>query len=199
MRHLSLISVLASSLLAFGCANDTTVFGDGAGGNSGTTTTSSSSSSGGNSGGNSGTTTTTGPGGAGGQGGACGFEQASAGTLCVRGEADPNGGEQLQAGGRVSFEIIPAGCWSSSCTIVHQASCEISRQEMGVLDLSADFCFEVTSTQPCTDDCGGGDTAHCGVMSLEAGSYEARIGDLNVAFDVPSKLPNGGSCAGVLD
>ena len=68
-----------------------------------------------------------------------------------------------------------------------------------MLDVSANFCFEVDSTQPCTDDCGGGGEARCGVMSLGAGSYQARLGDIAVNFTVPMKIPHGGECAGVLD
>jgi hypothetical protein len=138
-----------------------------------------------------------GAGGAGGAGGAS-CASAEAGRLCVRGVPDPEiGREVLSADGPVTFQVFPKGCYSSSCTIVREASCEASPATGGAFELTAAFCLESTEgPQGCTADCNGGGVASCERAPAAAGQYRAKLGALEVTFDVPSALPVGGACDG---
>jgi hypothetical protein len=104
--------------------------------------------------------------------------------LCVRGQPDPSGSEHLSPDTPVRFELTPAGCWSSSCTRVHEASCALVAQEGPQLFLDGAFCLEDISAQQgaCDPDCGGGGTASCDVGVLPDGGYSASLGALTVAL-----------------
>ena len=65
-------------------------------------------------------------------------------------------------------------------------------------DVKANFCVADTSKpgQACTADCG---TAHADCsfgQPLAAGEHQVKLGTIVVGFQVPSKLPLGGLCAG---
>jgi hypothetical protein len=145
----------------------------------------------------------TGDGGSGGTGGGpmCDMEPFG-NTLCVRGESNGTSlGETLRAGGPVTFEVYPEGCFSSSCTETIVAECSVDGGALGALAISAKFCLNDTSEQPggCTADCGGAETASCGLNAIEAGKYTASPGDLQLDFTVPSTLPFGGECISRVD
>ncbi len=145
-------------------------------------------------GGTGGAGATGGAGGAGGAGGTCtNFE---VGRVCVRGEIDAqNNQEVLTTNGVVRFQLVPKGCFSSSCTIIHEASCTVTPTGPGGFDLSGTFCLGSTSGA-CTPDCSGGGFANCEANAVAAGTYAASINGLMLSFDVPSSLPLGGVCVG---
>jgi hypothetical protein len=149
-----------------------------------------SGGSGGNGSGGSG-----GNGSGGGGGGGC--ANAEVGRLCVRGTVDSQTNQEvLTAGGPVMFQVMPKGCYSSSCTIVKEASCVAPAPSGGAFELTAAFCLEGTMDQGCTPDCSGGGFASCEQASVPAGQYTATLANLMVTFDVPSVLPAGGMCVG---
>ena len=117
--------------------------------------------------------------------------------LCVRGEQGPSG-EQLVPDRPVRFELRPAGCYSSSCTQVVDASCSVMRAGPE-LAVSTNFCLDIESdpTVPCNDDCGGGGLAACSSEALPAGGYSVTAGAFTVLFTLPMSLPAGGLCADV--
>lgn len=126
-------------------------------------------------------------------GGEC--SPAPVGRLCVRGEPT-SGGEALTAGGTVTFQVFPKGCFSSSCTEKVQTSCA-AMPSGTAFDVTGTFCLRGNSGGgACTADCNGGGFANCAQMGVAAGSYEARLGSLKVSFTVPSTLAFGGSCEG---
>jgi hypothetical protein len=141
-----------------------------------------------------------GEGGSGGVGGAgWNCENVPVAQLCVRGEIDAaNNQEVLKEGGVVRFQLTPKGCFSSSCTVVHEASCTIMAVAPGAFELTGTFCLEDTASQQqgCTPDCGGGGYASCEQSGIAAGSYTASINGLQVSFDVPQTMPFGGICVG---
>jgi hypothetical protein len=140
-----------------------------------------------------------GAGGGGGNGGSGGAncKEAPIGKLCVRGEIDPQSNQEvLTAGGKVLFQLYPKGCFSSSCTIIHEASCLVVAGTS--FSITGSFCLEGTSAMNmgCTPDCSGGGFASCEDPSVDAGMYTASIDGLSVSFEVPSSLPFGGVCSG---
>ena len=122
-------------------------------------------------------------------------EPVEAAELCVRGAVTADG-EMLEAGDSLKITVRSAGCLSSSCSKVIEASCTIGS---GVnFDAQANFCVADTSKSggACTDDCG---TAHADCsfgQPLMAGNHQVKLGSIAVGFQVPSKLPRGGLCAG---
>jgi hypothetical protein len=122
-------------------------------------------------------------------------EPVDAAALCVRGTPTTDG-ELIEAGDQLQITVRSAGCLSSSCSKVIEASCTIGS---GVdFEAKANFCVADTSgsAQACTDDCG---TAHADCsfgQALTAGYHQVKLGAMAVGFQVPSKLPLGGLCAG---
>jgi hypothetical protein len=117
------------------------------------------------------------------------------GRLCVRGTPTTDG-EVLTVGDVLTVTVQSKGCFSSSCSKVHTAECSIS--EGDGFDVAASFCVADTGApgQPCTADCGNVH-ADCSVgEGLSAGEHQVRLGSAVVGFQVPTKLPLGGLCAG---
>jgi hypothetical protein len=97
----------------------------------------------------------------------------------------------------VRFQLVPEGCFSSSCTKIHEASCMVMPAAPGGFELTGTFCLEnLEGQQGCTPDCSGGGFATCEVSGVAAGTYTASINGLMLSFEVPSSLPLGGMCAG---
>jgi len=121
-------------------------------------------------------------------------QPTEAAELCVRGTKTSDG-ELIAVGDSLQVTARSAGCLSSSCSQVVEASCTIESNV--AFDVKADFCVANTA-QPgkaCTDDCG---TAHADCsfgQPLTAGEHQVRLGSITVGFQVPSKLPAGGLCA----
>ncbi|HEX2877286.1 MAG TPA: hypothetical protein VHP33_38820 [Polyangiaceae bacterium] len=120
-------------------------------------------------------------------------EPVAAAELCVRGKATADN-EVIEAGDPLQITVRSAGCLSSSCSKVIEASCTLGS---GVtFEAKANFCVADTSSsgKACTDDCG---TAHadCFGQALTAGEHQVKLGSIAVGFQVPSKLPLGGLCA----
>ncbi|MBK9261199.1 MAG: hypothetical protein IPM54_15515 [Polyangiaceae bacterium] len=135
-----------------------------------------------------------GSGGTGGSGGGS-CMNVEVGQVCVRGEVQ-NNQEVLTAGGVVKFQVTPKGCFSSSCTVVHEASCTVMPSALGFA-LTGTFCLgSAGGGQGCTPDCSGGGFANCEASGVAAGMYTASVNGVMVSFEVPSSLPLGGVCAG---
>jgi len=122
-------------------------------------------------------------------------EHFDAAELCLRGTTTSDG-ELIAAGDPLKVTVRSSGCLSSSCSKVVEASCEISTS--ADFDVKANFCVADTSKpgQACTADCG---TAHADCsfgQPLAAGEHQVKLGTIVVGFQVPSKLPLGGLCAG---
>ncbi len=101
-------------------------------------------------------------------------EAAPPGVLCAEGGAD----------GRVAVQVMPQGCFSSSCTRRVDVFCRVTPAGAD-LDVDATFCLAPIEDAPgCTPDCSGGGFARC-LADLEPGTYTARLGDLEVTFDHP--------------
>ncbi len=148
-----------------------------------------------NSGGAAGSGGFAGQGGAGGDNGVC--SNAPIGRFCVRGAIDAaTNQEVLSADGPVQFQVFPKGCFSSSCTKIHEASCTAMEATDNVVQVNGTFCLEDVAAPACTADCNGGGFADCAVSTLAAGTYTATLGALQITFDVPSNLPLGGVCVG---
>lgn len=117
------------------------------------------------------------------------------GVLCVRGTPTEDG-ETLEVGDVLSVSVQSKGCFSSSCTKVQTAECGITEGE--AFEVEASFCVANTA-QPgegCTADCGSV-AAKCSFgQGLSAGEHQVRLGSVVVGFQVPTKLPFGGLCAG---
>lgn len=107
-------------------------------------------------------------------------------------------GEELTADTPVRIELRPQGCYSSSCTMVHEASCQLVSQMGDALVVDGAFCVEDTSSRMpgCTADCGGAGVASCEIGTLAEGGYSVSYGELSVLFTVPMTLPFGGECVG---
>lgn len=178
-----LFGTVAVMLVGVACGGTAVGFPDGSGGaGAGTVATTTTSSGSGVAGGSSGPT--------------CDF-QPEAGVLCVRGEPSANG-ETLRAGGPVTFEVFPEGCFSSSCTDTITADCSVVGEAVGELVVSSEFCLHDTSANSggCTEDCGGAGVARCDVPAIREGRYTVTLGDIELMFNVPSELPSSGLCAG---
>lgn len=100
------------------------------------------------------------------------------GQLCVREASD----------GVATFQVTPAGCLSSSCTIRHTTTCGVRSVEGNVIDLDALFCLEGTGDLICTSDCNGGGFADCSTEELSDGFYIARLGELQVEFEMGAEF-----------
>ncbi len=119
-----------------------------------------------------------------------GFDQAPA-RLCVRGE--PEGGMERLEAGRVTLEVWPRGCHSSSCTRRLDIACGVDE----ALAVEARFCIaDVPGAEACTDDCGGAGTATCYAPAVPEGRHTFTLGERSVTVDVPSMIPRGGACEG---
>jgi len=123
-------------------------------------------------------------------------ESYEAAELCVRGKASGDG-EVIAAGDPLQVTVRSSGCLSSSCSKVVEASCTIASS--ADFDVKANFCVANTAkpNQGCTADCG---TAHADCsfgQPLTAGEHQVKLGSIAVGFQVPSKLPIGGLCAGI--
>jgi hypothetical protein len=111
-------------------------------------------------------------------------QEAVVGELCVVGP--------LAVGQPARFTVRPQGCFSSSCTVIHQAGCAVE-DDGPTLRLDALFCLQPsTLPTPCTADCNGGGVAQCSSGALAAGAYTAQLGSLLLHFEVPGE----GACVG---
>ena len=122
-------------------------------------------------------------------------KQYDAGELCVRGT--PSGdGELLAVGDSLQVTVRSSGCFSSSCSKTVQASCAIGSG--AGFEVKANFCIADTSASGggCTADCGSAHADCSFGQPLAAGEHQVKLGTLAVGFQVPSKLPLGGLCAG---
>lgn len=121
-------------------------------------------------------------------------DAAPPGKLCVRGTPTSEG-EVLTGGEPLKVQVHPKGCFSSSCTTIHEASCTATGA--GSINVDALFCLSPTDDTVCTPDCSGGGFADCATAaSLPDGVYTVTMGDLSVTVTVPDTLPFGGLCAG---
>lgn len=119
---------------------------------------------------------------------------AAVGRICLEPIAPAT---SLQPGAPFAVVVWPKGCFSSSCTKVVAAACDVSLPANGVLHIGAAFCLQETSGpgQACTDDCGGGGSATCQAPGLaSAGAKKAEVGGWTIKFSVPS-APGQAICA----
>ena len=175
---------LAAMLVGLACGGTAVGFPDDGAGGAGDFTSSTTSSVQSSSGGSS-------------SGPTCDIEPA-AGVLCVRGESSASG-ETLRAGGPITFEVFPEGCFSSSCTETITADCSVVGEAVGELEVYAAFCLHDTSANAggCTEDCGGAGVARCDLEAIREGRYTVTLGDIQLSFSVPGELPSSGLCSGV--
>lgn len=126
-----------------------------------------------------------------------GCQKVDAAMLCVRGKPGPNGEETIAEGDPVQIQVFPSGCWSSSCTQVTEAVCQIQPGDFTTF-VAASFCLKDTSTQGggCTADCNGGSFASCEAGQWWNGTWPVAMNGLQLEVTVPSTLPPGGKCAG---
>lgn len=111
---------------------------------------------------------------------------AEIGKLCLQ---PKDGATTLEVGKPFDVVVMPKGCFSSSCTKVHEKSCTAAIDEAGALVIGAQVCLENTGGPgvPCTADCSGAGQTSCAAPALAAGSYQATLGGLKLSFEVPSK------------
>ena len=112
--------------------------------------------------------------------------------LCIKGELTSEG-DALKEGDMARFQLFPAGCWSASKTIVHEATCKLS----GGPDWIADglFCLEDLCDEECSPtDCNGIDAVECTTPPLAEGTYTVTAGTITMTFSVPGSLGFGGTC-----
>jgi len=129
-------------------------------------------------------------------GGAC--TQQMPAKICVRGPMTTSSGEPIKVGDKVTVQVQPRGCFSSSCTVVHTATCTVMNQMMQHV-VEAHFCLSstVSAGVGCTADCSGGGIASCSPNGgLAQGQHTFTLGSLSVTFSVPGVLPIGGECIG---
>ncbi len=107
-----------------------------------------------------------------------GGQPVDVGSLCVG---------AVQAGQPAHFTVTPKGCFSSSCTQVAHAGCAVQRNNGGNLQLDALVCLQTNTQGPCTPDCSGGGLARCDSGALAPGFYTARLGGLELPFNVPTE------------
>lgn len=115
-------------------------------------------------------------------------------SVCLRGTSDA---ARLEAGQAVEFVVYPLGCFSTDCTIIHEAVCDVSDAGSGALELSAVFQIEARGDRLCGPDCSGAGFATCSSTApLAAGDYTATLGNHSLEFSVPGTVPDGGLCSG---
>lgn len=116
------------------------------------------------------------------------------GMMCVQGPSDHyDFSSTLTADAPVIFKLYPKGCYSSSCTIVYDASCSVTRES--ILKVKGNFSLgNLSGMNSCTADCNGGGVAMCSAGLLTPGDYTAIAGDLELFFTIPSKGPR--QCVG---
>lgn len=122
-------------------------------------------------------------------------QKYEANHLCVRGTATADG-EVLAVGDILNVTVQSSACLSSSCDKVQAAECAITERDG--FDVDASFCVATTVApgQGCTDDCGRARAGCSFGQGLTAGEHQVRLGSIVVGFQVPTKLPRGGLCAG---
>lgn len=122
--------------------------------------------------------------------------KAELGQLCVRGTFTAGNVEKLDVGQPIKIQTKPKGCYSSSCTEIHTATCSATLDTFAT-DVTALFCLENIPDPACTADCSGGGFANCETpMITTMGTYTVTMGDLMLTVRIPSELPLGGSCVG---
>ncbi len=123
-------------------------------------------------------------------------QPAEIGKLCVRGKAGTSG-ELIAVGEPIQLQLTPKGCFSSSCTEVFEASCNVAATAGGY-DVTGKFCLGSQGGPgvSCTADCGGGSFASCVTPAASGGAATFSAAGLSVTVEVPSTLPFGGACAG---
>jgi hypothetical protein len=120
-------------------------------------------------------------------------------SMCVVG-VPIDSGDALVAGMPLTLAFQPAGCFSSSCTKVVSASCDMKR-DGNDFNATADMCLTQASDPNvgCTDDCGGGGQLTCeSEYLLTEGTHTVRYAggsNLSVTFTVPSVVNDGSLCA----
>jgi hypothetical protein len=125
------------------------------------------------------------------------------GSMCVVG-VPIDSGDALLAGMPLTVAFRPAGCFSSSCTKVVSAACDVKRDGNDFY-ASADMCLTQVSdpTVGCTDDCGGGGQLTCeSEYLLTEGTHTVRYAGGTgqaVKFTVPSVVNDGSLCTAVLN
>lgn len=124
-------------------------------------------------------------------------EPAEPGQLCLkRNDGEPRA--SLEVGQKLSIEVQPKGCFSSSCTKVEVASCSLE-EKGGNFVASAEFCMADTSVEGggCTADCGLGMQADCqSEITLTKGKHTVTLGELSLSFEVPGVIPEDALCVG---
>jgi hypothetical protein len=93
--------------------------------------------------------------------------------------------------------IIPAGCYSSSCTQVFDARCSV----LGTgndREVITHFCLseDTSGAVGCTADCSGGGDATCTVSGLGSGEHTVQVDGLTLEFSIPTTVPPEGICTG---
>ena len=129
----------------------------------------------------------------------CSVGKTEAGQVCIVGGSG-DGPHDLGAGEPISVRVFPKGCFSSSCTLRYRNLCQVSQDEAGLV-AEASFCLrDIGGDDACTADCAGGGFADCVLAKgLPDGNYSLRLGDLEVAFSVPSQVPSEGICSAADD
>jgi hypothetical protein len=116
------------------------------------------------------------------------------GRFCVIAEHDG----AVAIGDALKVRITPAGCHSSSCISVRDASCEIATLPSGDFDVRGEFCLSSSQGRNgCTADCSTELAEECvsdGVLT--AGTHTVTLGELSLTLTVPGALPDGMACAG---
>jgi hypothetical protein len=117
--------------------------------------------------------------------------------LCVLGDIG-NAHDFLVTGHPIQVQLWPKGCFSSSCTQIVGATCDVGAEVQGEVQVSGGFCLADKSTPggPCTADCSGGSTATCEGGAWTAGQHVVRAGNLAVTVEVPAAIEMGGVCTG---
>jgi hypothetical protein len=107
-------------------------------------------------------------------------QETATGKLCVG---------PTQVGAPAHFTVTPKGCFSTSCHQFAHAGCAVV-DEGASLRLDSLLCVAtVTGPFPCINDCSGVGTAGCGSGPLASGTYTARLGLLELSFQVPGDIP----------
>jgi hypothetical protein len=131
----------------------------------------------------------------------CGDEESplvvyeDTGELCMFAEAPLHANvpafhsiEELsfEQGSRLHITVAAPECLSSSCDVIHEASCSVAR-EGNELRVTSRLSFEPTGETLCTLDCLQL-MARCESEPLEQGSYTVVLGSDERTLSVPSTL-----------